>query len=100
MLPVEQMCIRDRNSTFLAAAFGAGLDMPILNPLNARYRDSVATFRILNGQDTGCQAFLEAYANASDPYEFAAGSTPVGGDLGRPSAADAATTRAVSYTHL
>ena len=58
------------NSTFLAAAFGAGLDMPILNPLNARYRDTVATFRILNGQDTGCRAFLEAYANASDPYEL------------------------------
>ena len=103
------------NSTFLAAAFGAGLDMPILNPLNARYRDTVATFRILNGQDAGCRAFLEAYANASDPYEAAActltsganlvreggastapteetrnddaiaGSTSVGGDLGRPS---------------
>ncbi|MCG4825852.1 homocysteine S-methyltransferase family protein, partial [Adlercreutzia equolifaciens] len=70
------------NSTFLAAAFGAGLDMPILNPLNVRYRDTVATFRILNGQDTGCRAFLEAYANASDPYEVAAGSTPVGGGGG------------------
>ena len=81
------------NSTFLAAAFGAGLDMPILNPLNARYYDTVATFRILNGQDTGCRAFLEAYANASDPYEVAAGSTPVGGDLGRPSAAGAAAPR-------
>ena len=83
------------NSTFLAAAFGAGLDMPILNPLNARYRDTVATFRILNGQDAGCRAFLEAYANTADPYEVAAnpaapgtgcsGTTPVGGDLGRPS---------------
>lgn len=60
------------NSTFLAAAFGAGLDMPILNPLNARYRDTVATFRILNGQDAGCRAFLEAYANTADPYEVAA----------------------------
>lgn len=60
------------NSTFLAAAFGAGLDMPILNPLNACYRDTVATFRILNGQDTGCRAFLEAYANTADPYEVAA----------------------------
>lgn len=60
------------NSTFLAAAFGAGLDMPILNPLNARYCDTVATFRILNGQDTGCRAFLEAYANTADPYEVAA----------------------------
>ena len=60
------------NSTFLAAAFGAGLDMPILNPLNARYRDTVATFRILNGQDAGCRTFLEAYANTADPYEAAA----------------------------
>lgn len=60
------------NSTFLAAAFGAGLDMPILNPLNARYRDTVATFRILNGQDAGCRTFLEAYANTADPYEVAA----------------------------
>ena len=60
------------NSTFLAAAFGAGLDMPILNPLNARYRDTVATFHILNGQDVGCRAFLEAYANTADPYEAAA----------------------------
>ncbi len=60
------------NSTFLAAAFWAGLDMPILNPLNARYRDTVATFRILNGQDTGCRAFLEAYANTADPCEVAA----------------------------
>ena len=86
------------NSTFLAAAFGAGLDMPILNPLNARYRDTVATFRILNGQDAGCRAFLEAYANTADPYEAAAGIStagvvggpiPVGGDLGRPSAAGA-----------
>lgn len=87
------------NSTFLAAAFGAGLDMPILNPLNARYRDTVATFRILNGQDAGCRAFLEAYANTADPYEVAAGistagvvggSIPVGGDLGRPSSSKAA----------
>ena len=86
------------NSTFLAAAFGAGLDMPILNPLNARYRDTVATFRILNGQDAGCRAFLEAYANAADPYEAAAGIStagvvggpiPVGGDLGRPSSSKA-----------
>lgn len=86
------------NSTFLAAAFGAGLDMPILNPLNARYRDTVATFRILNGQDAGCRTFLEAYANTADPYEAAAGistagvvggSIPVGGDLGRPSSSKA-----------
>lgn len=57
------------NATFLAAAFGAGLDMPILNPLNARYRDTVDTFRVLNGQDEGCRYFLDTYAGMSDPYD-------------------------------
>lgn len=57
------------NSVFLAAAFGAGLDMPILNPLSARYTDTVATFRVLNGQDAGAMEFLEDYAAAADPYD-------------------------------
>lgn len=59
------------NATFLAAAFGAGLDMPILNPLSARYRDAVAAFRVLNGQDAGAAAFVGEYANARDPYDAA-----------------------------
>ena len=57
------------NSLFLAAAFGAGLDLPILNPLSARYRDAVAAFRVLNGQDAGAVAFIDEYAGAPDPYE-------------------------------
>lgn len=61
------------NATFLAAAFGAGLDMPILNPLAARYRDAVATFRVLNGQDEGAVRFLEDYATAVDPYAVPSG---------------------------
>ena len=56
------------NATFLAAAFGAGLDLPILNPLAGRYRDTVATFKVLNGQDKGSVDFIEAYADATDPY--------------------------------
>ena len=56
------------NATFLAAAFGAGLDLPILNPLSARYRDTVAAFKVLNGQDAGARAFIEGYAGALDPY--------------------------------
>ena len=57
------------NSVFLAAAFGAGLDMPILNPLSARYGDTVNAFRVLNGQDGGAVRFLEDYAHAADPYD-------------------------------
>ena len=56
------------NATFLSAAFGAGLDLPILNPLSARYRDVVAAFRVLNGQDVGSRSYIETFANAPDPY--------------------------------
>ena len=51
------------NATFLAAAFSAGLDLPILNPLSERYRDAVAVFRVLNGQDAGSAAFIANYAH-------------------------------------
>ena len=52
------------NATFLAAAFGAGLDMPILNPLADRYREVVDSWRVLCAQDEGAAKFIEGYANA------------------------------------
>ncbi len=66
------------NATFLAAAFGAGLDLPILNPLSGRYRDAVAAFRVVNGQDEGAASFLEAYAGKVDPYDAAAQGQVIG----------------------
>ena len=57
------------NATFLAAAFGAGLDLPILNPLSQRYMDTVAAYRVLNAQDAGAAAFIGAYADRPDPYK-------------------------------
>ena len=57
------------NSTFLAAAFGCGLDMPILNPKARRYIDTVNTFKVLNCQDAGAVDFIATYADSSDPYE-------------------------------
>lgn len=56
------------NATFLASAFGVGLDMPILNPLSERYRDAVASYRVLNAQDEKAQSFITEYANKPDPY--------------------------------
>lgn len=50
------------NSTFLAAAFGAGLDMPILNPMSGRYMDVVNTFKVLNNEDKGSGKFIEKYS--------------------------------------
>ncbi len=61
------------NATFLAAAFGAGLDMPILNPLSERYMDVVNSFRVLNAEDVQAAAFIGEYAAKADPYKVAAG---------------------------
>lgn len=61
------------NATFLAAAFGCGLDMPILNPKAKRYIDTVNTFRVLNCQDEGAVEFIERYAGADDPYDVPGG---------------------------
>ena len=51
------------NATFLAAAFSAGLDLPILNPLSDRYREIVDSWRVLCGQDVSAVRYIEGYAN-------------------------------------
>ena len=61
------------NATFLAAALGAGLDAPIMNPGSARYMDVIRSYRVLNAEDAGSAAFIERYAAAPDPYKLAAG---------------------------
>ena len=57
------------SSSFLAAAFGAGLDLPIINPNAARYRDVVACQRVLTGQDDGARAYIERCNEMPDPYD-------------------------------
>ncbi|MGN0073073.1 MAG: homocysteine S-methyltransferase family protein [Coriobacteriales bacterium] len=61
------------NSSFLSAALGAGLDLPILNPNAARYRDAVACHRVITGQDRGARSYIERCAKQPDPYELSAG---------------------------
>lgn len=57
------------NATFLAAAFGAGLDAPIMNPGSERYMDAVRAFRVLNAEDEQSMAFIERFGTWSDPYK-------------------------------
>lgn len=57
------------NATFLAAAFGAGLDAPIMNPGSQRYMDAVYSYRVLNAEDLGSAQFIERYAGWNDPYK-------------------------------
>ncbi len=64
------------NAVFLANAFSAGLDLPIINPNNARMADVVAAQKVLIGQDEGCAGFIADYAQRPDPYAAGA-SVPV-----------------------
>lgn len=57
------------NATLLAAAFGAGLDAPIMNPGSQRYMDAVYSYRVLNAEDLGSAQFIERYAGWDDPYK-------------------------------
>ncbi len=59
-------------STFLAAAFGAGLDAPIMNPGSERFMDTVRAYRVVNGEDEGSVNYIERYAEWTDPYRIAA----------------------------
>ncbi|MDO4183144.1 MAG: homocysteine S-methyltransferase family protein [Coriobacteriia bacterium] len=71
------------SSTFLAAAFGAGLDLPIINPNAARYRDVVTSYKVLCGQDAGAAAYIADRTSMPDPYEAPASSA----DVEKPAAA-------------
>lgn len=51
------------NSTFLAIAFGAGLDMPIMNPSSKDYMRVVSAFKVLNGQDDSAKEYIENFSN-------------------------------------
>ena len=65
------------NATFLAAAFAAGLDLAIVNPLNERLMDVVNSWRVLNGEDENAQAYVATYAQRKDqPAQAPAPSAP------------------------
>ena len=59
-------------STFLTAAFGAGLDAPIMNPGFARFMDAVRAYRVINAEDEGSVDYIGRYAEWTDPYKIAA----------------------------
>ncbi|KNF07324.1 methionine synthase [Gottschalkia purinilytica] len=54
------------NSTYLAAAFGAGLDAPILNPLSEEAMKMVHSFRVLNNEDKESKYYIEQYGNVEN----------------------------------
>ena len=57
------------NSTFLAAAVGAGLSAPILNPGSQQMMATVTTLRVINHQDKDAQTYIEK----SQDWQFSQG---------------------------
>ena len=64
------------NATFLAAAFGAGLDLAIINPGVQRMMDVVSSWRVLSGEDVAAQRYVAGYANRSDKAAAGAVAAP------------------------
>ena len=58
--------------TFLVRALSAGLTLPIINPNQREMMDAVAAFRVLSGEDAGCRAYVERFADAAAPTPSAA----------------------------
>ena len=79
-------------SVFLAAAFGAGLDAPIMNPGSKRFMDTVYSYRVLSVEDEGSTGYIERYAGWTDPYKIAA--NPAAAQPASSDAAPAASTTA------
>lgn len=49
--------------TFLVRAMEAGLTLPIINPNQREIMDSVAAFRVLNGEDVACASYVDQYGS-------------------------------------
>jgi len=47
---------------FLIQAMTIGLDFPIVNPNEKIISDALASFRVLNGEDKNCAAYIERFA--------------------------------------
>ena len=63
---------------FLVQALGAGLTLPILNPNQREMMDAIAAFRVLSGEDAGCRAYVERFANAAVSAPAAVPASPAG----------------------
>ncbi len=50
------------NRTFLVSACTAGLDLPIINPLDKELMDAIKAFKVLSGDDINAKGYIELFA--------------------------------------
>ncbi|WP_312091780.1 homocysteine S-methyltransferase family protein [Aminipila sp.] len=54
------------NRNFLAVAINAGLDMPIMNPMDEGMKEAIYAHNVLSGYDEGCKNYIEKYAKTPE----------------------------------
>lgn len=52
------------NRTFLALALGAGLDLPIINPLDSALMDTIGAYNVINYTDVDSECYIRKQTNA------------------------------------
>ncbi len=68
---------------FLSSALEAGLTMPIVNPNQKEIMDIIAAHRVFSGEDAGCRAYVERFAEEPAADKPADGkAAPAGMTLG------------------
>ena len=60
------------NGVFLAAALGAGLDAPIINPMAEEVMRTVRVFRVCNCEDPSAQDYIARFGQEAAPKQTAA----------------------------
>ena len=54
-------------AAFLLRALSMGLTLPIVNPNQREVMDALAAFRVLNGEDANCAAYIARFAGSVPP---------------------------------
>lgn len=54
------------NRTFLTAALAAGLDLPIINPMDKSMVDVINAFKVLWSEDVNCENYVNIYKNSGE----------------------------------
>lgn len=87
--------------SFLTQAMQNGLDFPIINPNVKSIMDTVFSFRALSGEDEGCNAYIERFAQEAEASKAAAATaggsqgTAVGAGASKPAQSAASGTKSV-----
>jgi 5-methyltetrahydrofolate--homocysteine methyltransferase len=58
------------NRTFLSSSIYAGLDLPIINPMNKEMMDTIISSRVLWNDDKGAKEYINSYENIKNRSNF------------------------------